>query len=94
MQNLLICHGYAHRLLKNGLIESTPVKKQASTTVIDDSDWKIRQHREMDMSGGDISEVKMQLTRLNAIFYSNETRMPSAEPLKPVVRESVVPVTQ
>ena len=77
--NILIAHGHAFRLMRNNIIESTPVKVSGSSTVIDDSQWQQRAARELDLTGADESEIKTQLTRLNAIFFDNKARTPKAD---------------
>lgn len=81
--NVVIVHGFAHRLMQNGSIESTPVVTSETGNYISDSDWQVRGGNSMDHTGADLSEIFSQLQRLNAIFYDNNVRVPTSEPLVP-----------
>lgn len=77
MNNIIITHGWAFRLLSNGIIESAPVKITLMKVEIDNSLWQVRGGSSIDMTGADLSEIQSQLQRLNAIFYDNKARVPT-----------------
>lgn len=80
--NIIIAHGYAHRMLNNGLVESTPV-----VTVPSDAgpiftlrpDWKLRSPQQMDLGGGDMELVRLSLDQFRHIFFDEKPRLPYSE---------------
>lgn len=85
--NIVIAHGYAHRLLRNNIIESTPYAGQDEGFLV----WKQRSAEEMDLSGGDVELIRRTLELFGHIFPSNEQRLPgkvreskqTANPMEP-----------
>ena len=83
--NAIIAHGYAHRLLRNNTLESTPMTRKGD---IGDS-WRPRSTDEMDLSGGDIDLIRQMLERLSFVFPTDERRLPvqagkKEEPVNPM----------
>jgi hypothetical protein len=87
--NIVICHGYAHRLRNDNLVESAPVFEDIN----DNHDfevgaWEIRTQEEMDLSGGDNSVIKDTLVRFRDIFSFAGRRTPVSQTVQaPVGRE-------
>lgn len=82
--NVLIAHGYGHRLLNNGILESAPVadtKKGGGLSIVN-ADWQQRSSEEMDLSGGDVELIRNQLKFLGHVFFSDERRLPIREEVK------------
>jgi hypothetical protein len=84
--NIIIAHGYAHRLLRNGLVQSAPVqgfpevgKRQGIN--VHESEWETRAPEQMDITGGDAEAIRIQLENLSIIFPTMERRL--ALPVKP-----------
>lgn len=81
--NIIISHGFAHRLRNDGIVESCPVVRQElpqddvpDMTALLDADWEIRNLEDMDLTGGDYSVIKDMLFRLRDIFSVAGRRLP------------------
>ena len=83
MENVIITHGYAHRLRSDGLIESAPYEK--GTFGI----WELRSLEEMDLSGGDWSVIQETLEKFRDIFSFVGRRTPVIS--KPQSQGSIEP---
>ena len=83
--NIVICHGYAHRLVETGEVQSCPVASEAAngqgSILLDGGSWHNRAASEMDLSGGDEALVREMLERMGHIFVDGLTRLPHAEKL-------------
>lgn len=78
--NVVIVHGYAHRLNEFGIVESAPVKTISGGVGLMDSDWQQRSEDSMDMLGGDMDLVRSDLERYSHVFRSEGgERVPRAE---------------
>lgn len=69
--NIILCHGYAHRLLVDGRIESAPYEGGILV-----EDWQSRSEDSMDLSGGDFELIRNMLTVLAGVFPTSEPRVP------------------
>lgn len=81
--NIVVAHGFAHRRMSNGLVESAPFDQ-----VHDDTAWAQRSLEEMDLTGGDFELIAELLERLSYIFALDVRRVPTSN------RPEEVPVVQ
>lgn len=80
--NIVIAHGYAHRMLRNGMIESAPVVAVPSDrgpiyTIR--PEWKPRSAVQMDLSGGDFEQIRLTLDLYRHIFFDDKPRLPHSK---------------
>lgn len=82
--NIVICHGYAHRLRETGVVESTPVTQEGTTFLLVITDkWMPRTADSMDLSGGDAEFIRETLERYGHIFTDGLVRLPYSQPSSP-----------
>lgn len=76
--NIIIAHGFAHRLRNDNLVESAPFNEEKESFGM----WVGRKIEDMDLSGGDWSVIVDDLTRLRDIFsfVGRRTPSPTVEP--------------
>lgn len=77
---MFIVNGWAHRMLNNGLVESSPVKvvpgeDPKDTAFIVKGPWALRTQESMGMSGGDSEYIRAELSRMDLVF-ANLDRVP------------------
>jgi hypothetical protein len=85
--NIVIVHGYAHRLMESGVVESAPVatsKAGGGSVLIDETGWQQRTPESMDLSGGDEFTIRETLERFSHIFVDDLERLAHAAPRMPV----------
>lgn len=63
MYNIFIVRGFAHRLMKNGLMESAPVRGSLDSLSIDEKSFQQRPPSAMNLSGGDYAQIESDLNR-------------------------------
>ena len=84
--NVVIAHGYAHRLLNNGIVESTPVREvrdqEGNSIWAFRGPWQAKLPSQMDLSGGDAELIRLTLERFRAVFFDNGPRTPRVKELK------------
>jgi hypothetical protein len=82
----IVAHGYAHRLLNNGIVESTKVREvrdQEGQTIYAFRDpWQAKLPSQMDLSGGDFELIRLTLDRFRAIFFDDGPRTPRVKEYK------------
>ena len=80
--NFVICHGYAHRLMETGGIQSAPVDTtEDGDVIVYGKDWAVRTAESMDLSGGDEFTIRETLGQFSHIFVDGMVRRPSSVPL-------------
>jgi hypothetical protein len=67
-------HGFAHRLLNNGLVQSAPVAEDGTF-----GEFDFRGAAGMNLSGGDEELIRSTLERLTSVFPA-EYKLPVAQP--------------
>jgi hypothetical protein len=85
--NIVICHNYAHRLLANGMVESTPWEG----TLVENNKWAVRRPEDMDLSGGDVELIRDMLKKMSFVFRGTERRLPEAIKLPSAVTNAMEP---
>ena len=92
--NIVIAHGFAHRLLNNGTVESSPVRivrdQEGNEIQAIRGPWQSRLPSTMDLSGGDFELIRLTLDRFRAVFFDNGPRTPRVKELK---RQGVNPLS-
>jgi len=78
---IFILGSYAHRILNNGLVESTPVVKTDEGILIPDSGWQERSKAEMGLTGGDFALIRSELSRFSQMVFA---LAPVSNPVNPV----------
>ena len=78
--NIIICHGYAHRLRETGQIESTPTFVGPTGTTVVSENWIPRSSDSMDLAGGDIEFIRETLERYAHLFADGMVRLPHSQP--------------
>ena len=74
--NIIICHGYAHRLRETGQIESMPLVDMVNL----DGEWIPRSSDSMDLTGGDVEFIRETLERFAHLFQDGMVRLPHSQP--------------
>jgi len=77
--NIVIAHGYAHRMLRNGMIESAPViavPSDRGPIFTIRPEWKPRAALQMDLSGGDFELIRLTLDQYRHVFFDDSPRLP------------------
>ena len=75
MANFIVTHNFAHRMSKFGTLESAPFEDGAIT-----GEFELRKDTDMNLSGGDISELIGMLSRLDSIIYEDYRAPSNAKP--------------
>ena len=75
MANLIVTHNFAHRMSKFGTLESAQFEDGAIT-----GEFELRKDTDMNLSGGDISELIGMLSRLDSIIYEDYRAPSNAKP--------------
>lgn len=94
---IFIVNGYAHRLLNSGIMESAPVRMfglpsdKEKQVIVPEDQWANRTPQSMNLSGGDISLIESELSRLTHIFQDESYRLPSSMPLSSEVPLATAP---
>ena len=91
---IILTHGYAHRLLNTGTVESCPVREvrdQEGTQILAlRGPWQPMLPSQMDLSGGDSELIRLTLERFRPVFFDDGPRTPRVKELK---REGINPLS-
>ena len=75
MANYLIAHGWAFRILANGIMESTRVELEGDQISVDEKGWTYRVPETMDLSGADCEHIRNQLSLNAQMFQEGRVRI-------------------
>jgi hypothetical protein len=84
-----IVHGFAHRILNNGLMQSAPVISEGDEIVIGEFDFHAAE--EMQLGGGDEELIRSTLERFASVFPA-DYKLPHAEKIETKESHVVAPV--
>jgi hypothetical protein len=91
---IIMTHGYAHRLLGTGTVESCPVRKvrdaEGNEILALRGPWQARLPSQMDLTGGDSELIRLTLERFRPVFFDDGPRTPRVKDAK---REKVNPLS-
>lgn len=91
MALIVIVHDFAHRLLDNGILESTPVEISKAGSYIVKNDWEPRSGNQMEMTGAEVAMLQDDLRKYSLVFHEGY-RLPRTTVQNPEPVEGVAPV--